>query len=99
MKTVLITFAVKAIMNEHPTSAGRHFLKYCKEIKENLLEVNYESDNIKVTGVIGNTLISRDNRKEQIIFLNKRNIKISLVKRLGSNPVNILISCSLNTSP
>ena len=51
------------------------YLMYGKEIKENLLEVNYESDNIKVTGVIGNTLISRDNRKEQIIFLNKRNIK------------------------
>ncbi|BCT46193.1 hypothetical protein L3BBH23_26380 [Longicatena caecimuris] len=33
------------------------------------------------------------------ININKRNIKISLVKRLGSNPVNILISCSLNTSP
>ena len=51
------------------------YLMYGKETKENLLEVNYESDNIKVTGVIGNTLISRDNRKEQIIFLNKRNIK------------------------
>ena len=48
---------------------------YGKEIKENLLEVNYESDNIKVTGVVGNTMISRDNRKEQILFLNKRNIK------------------------
>lgn len=51
------------------------YLMYGKEIKENLLEVNYESDNIKVTGVIGNTIISRDNRKEQILFLNKRNIK------------------------
>lgn len=51
------------------------YLMYGKEIKENLLEVNYESDNIKVTGVIGNTMISRDNRKEQILFLNKRNIK------------------------
>ena len=51
------------------------YLMYGKEIKENLLEVNYESDNIKVTGVVGNTMISRDNRKEQILFLNKRNIK------------------------
>ena len=51
------------------------YLMYGKEIKENLLEVNYDSDNIKVTGVIGNTMISRDNRKEQILFLNKRNIK------------------------
>lgn len=51
------------------------YLMCGKEIRENLLEVNYESDNIKVTGVIGNTMISRDNRKEQILFLNKRNIK------------------------
>ena len=51
------------------------YLMYGKKIKKNLLEVNYESDNIKVTGVIGNTMITRDNRKEQILFLNKRNIK------------------------
>ena len=55
------------------------YLMYGKEIKENLLEVNYESNNIKVTGVIGNTMISRDNRKEQILFLNKRNIKNNLL--------------------
>lgn len=42
---------------------------YGKEIKENLLEVNYESDNIKVTGVIGNTLISRDNRKYTKLYI------------------------------
>jgi hypothetical protein len=78
MKTVLITFAVKAIMNEHPTSAGRHFLKYC----------------VLVIRVISNDFIGGIK-----ININKRNIKISLVKRLGSNPVNILISCSLNTSP
>ena len=31
--------------------------------------------NIKITGIIGNTLVARDTRKDQIIFLNKRNIK------------------------
>lgn len=55
------------------------YLMYGKETKENLLEVNYESDNIKIIGVIGNTMISRDNRKEQILFLNKRNIKNNVV--------------------
>ena len=45
------------------------YLMYGKEIKENLLEVNYESDNIKVTGVIGNTLISRDNRKYTKLYI------------------------------
>ena len=48
---------------------------YGKEIKENLIKVDYESEKIKITGVIGNTLIARENRKDQILFLNKRNIK------------------------
>lgn len=48
---------------------------YGKEIKENLVKVKYEEANIKITGIIGNTLVARDTRKDQIIFLNKRNIK------------------------
>ena len=51
------------------------YLLYGKEIEKNLLEVNYENKGIKVTGVIGNTTIARDNRKSQILYLNKRNIK------------------------
>ena len=51
------------------------FLIYGKEISENLVDVNYQEENIKITGVVGNTLVARDSRKEQIIFLNKRNIK------------------------
>ena len=39
------------------------YLLYGKEIEKNLLEVNYENEGIKVTGVIGNTTIARDNRK------------------------------------
>ena len=30
---------------------------YGKEIKENLVKVNYEEENIKITGIIGNTLV------------------------------------------
>lgn len=48
---------------------------YGKEIKENIVKVNYEEDSIKITGVVGNTRIAKDSRKDQIIFLNKRNIK------------------------
>ena len=48
---------------------------YGKEIKDNLVKVDYSEGDIKVTGVIGNTMIAKDNRKDQIIFLNKRNIK------------------------
>lgn len=51
------------------------YIIYGKEIKENLVKVNYEEENIKITGIIGNTLVARDTRKDQIIFLNKRNIK------------------------
>lgn len=51
------------------------YIIYGKEIKENLVKVNYEEKNIKITGIIGNTLVARDTRKDQIIFLNKRNIK------------------------
>lgn len=50
------------------------YMIYGKEIKENLVKVNYEEENIKITGIIGNTLVARDTRKDQIIFLNKRNI-------------------------
>lgn len=48
---------------------------YGKEVSENLIKVNYEEYNIKITGIIGNTLMARESRKDQIIFLNKRNIK------------------------
>ena len=48
---------------------------YGKELKENLVKVNYEENSIKITGVVGNTRIARDSRKDQIIFLNKRNVR------------------------
>ena len=48
---------------------------YGKEIKENLVKVDYSEGDIRITGVIGNTMVAKDNRKSQIIFLNKRNIK------------------------
>ena len=51
------------------------YMLYGSETKENLIEVDYQEKDIKVTGVIGNTLMARENRKNQILFLNKRNIK------------------------
>ena len=51
------------------------YLLYGKEIKENLVKVDYEENNIKITGVVGNTMVARDTRKDQIIFLNKRHIQ------------------------
>ena len=51
------------------------YILYGRECKDNIINVDYKECGIKVTGVIGNTLMARDNRKGQIIFLNKRNIK------------------------
>ena len=48
---------------------------YGKEIAEGLLEVNYEYEGIKVTGVIGKPEIARSNRSYQMFFVNKRYIK------------------------
>ena len=52
---------------------------YGKEIQENIVKVNYELEGIKVTGVVGNTRIAKDSRKDQIIFLNKRNIRNAIL--------------------
>ena len=48
---------------------------YGKEIAENIIDVNYEYEDIKITGVVGNPKISRSNRANQLFFVNKRYIK------------------------
>lgn len=48
---------------------------YGKEIAENILDVNYEYEGIKVSGVIGKPSIARSNRSNQLFFVNKRYIK------------------------
>ncbi len=48
---------------------------YGKEITENILEVNYEYEDIKITGVVGRPIIARSNRSNQLFFVNKRYIK------------------------
>ena len=48
---------------------------YGKDTSDNLIDVDYKEDKIHITGVIGNTLMARDSRKDQILFLNKRNIR------------------------
>ena len=48
---------------------------YGKDIAENILDVNYEYEDIKVTGVIGKPAIARSNRSNQLFFVNKRYIK------------------------
>lgn len=55
------------------------YVLYGKESSENLIEVDYKEDEVKVTGIIGNTLMAKENRKDQIIFLNKRNIRSQIL--------------------
>ena len=55
------------------------YVIYGKKIKENLIDVDYNYDKYKMTGVIGNTMIAEETRKNQIIYLNKRNIKNPII--------------------
>ena len=48
---------------------------YGKDIAQKLLDVSYEYDGVKITGVIGRPEMSRANRNYQIFFVNKRYIK------------------------
>ena len=48
---------------------------YGKEIAQNLLPVDYEYEDMKVTGIIGKPAIARSNRSNQLYFVNKRFIK------------------------
>ena len=51
------------------------YLIYGKEIKENLIKVDYKNEKIRIIGVIGNTLIARDNRKDYEFLTNDVSIK------------------------
>ena len=48
---------------------------YGKDIANAILEVNYQYEDITVSGVIGKPEISRSNRSHQLFFVNKRYIK------------------------
>ncbi len=48
---------------------------YGKDIAENIIDVNYTYEDIKITGVIGKPVIARSNRSNQQFFVNKRYIK------------------------
>ena len=48
---------------------------YGKDIAENILNVDYTYDDIRITGVVGKPVIARSNRSNQLFFVNKRFIK------------------------
>lgn len=51
------------------------FSIFGKEVSTNLQKVDYESNNLKVTGVIGSPLVSRSTRQNEYTFVNSRYIK------------------------
>ena len=59
------------------------YLFYGKDVVDNSVDVDYEENGIKITGIIGTTLIARDTRKDQITFLNKRSIKSPILISSG----------------
>ena len=48
---------------------------YGKEIAEGVVDVSYEYEDIKVSGVVGKPEIARGNRSYQLFFVNRRYIK------------------------
>lgn len=48
---------------------------YGKDIAEQILNVDYQYDDIKITGVLGKPEIARSNRSQQTFFINERHVK------------------------
>ena len=54
---------------------------YGKDIALNLLELNAETDNIRITGFIGKPVICRGNRTYENYFINGRYIKSNIINK------------------
>ena len=69
------------------TSAGDSNLKSCvyavygKDFSSSMIDVDYETEYVKVTGLIGKGSLARPNRNYQSFFVNKRYIKSPLMMR------------------
>ena len=48
---------------------------YGKDVADNIIDVDYAYEDLKVTGVIGKPVIARSNRANQLFFVNKRYVK------------------------
>ncbi len=54
---------------------------YGRDYANNMIDVNYEMDGVRVTGAIGKSNLSRPNRNFQSFFVNRRCIKSPLIIR------------------
>ena len=53
---------------------------YGKDIAEKLISVDYQYEDIKITGAIGKPEIARSNRSTQMFFINKRHVKDKILQ-------------------
>ena len=53
---------------------------YGKDIAEQILNVNYQYDDIKITGSLGKPEIARSNRSNQLYFINNRHVKDKILQ-------------------
>lgn len=58
---------------------------YGKSISNNLIEVNFENENVKIFGYISNTSLYASNRKKQNLFINKRYVKLNTLNYVIEN--------------
>ncbi len=52
-----------------------------RDISNNLMPINYDGDNIKISGYVGKPFISRGNRGFENYFINNRYIKSNIINR------------------
>lgn len=75
---------------------------YGKDITENLVEINHESQFFKISGYIGNNNVYRANKNLQHIYINKRYVKSKIILDAISEgyksliPINKHAVCFLN---
>lgn len=48
---------------------------YGKEIAENIINIDYKYENMHVTGCVGNAVIAKNSRANQLFFVNRRFVK------------------------
>lgn len=64
---------------------------YGKEITEKSLDINYEYEDIKITGVLGKPEIAKVNKSYQMFFVNKRYIKDKILSAATEQALKGLI--------
>lgn len=55
-------------------SGKENSLEFKEELEDSLLDINYETENLKIKGLVGKPELSRSNRKQQLFYVNGRNI-------------------------